>query len=411
MVRNSNPLFSTRRLDETLSDFQRQMGNEIDGIDGDALLNTSVEDLCGYLEEKYKISVPQLDVDSIEQDLSEAQIDVSRDLMRNVLDRGRPAYVTGTRITFYVPFQGDSTVFNLRPSTYTTVSPYGRISGNELILTYESTEQNHAAAKSYLSDNLEQIHRWLDWAQSDVSHYNASLREWAGSRIKAGRRKLLKDRDMVEAIGIPLRKRHDPPRTYVVPAVRRSNPVNQPSGGGIPYAPEPTLDNREYEHILSVITSMATVIEQSPRAFREMGEEDLRTHFLVQLNGQYEGQATGETFNFQGKTDILIKRDGRNVFVAECKFWGGPQSLKKALDQLLGYTAWRDTKTALLIFNRQRDFSAVLDKIPVIVREHPNFKKELSYGRSKTESRFILHHPGDHNRELMLTVLAFDVPK
>jgi hypothetical protein len=40
-----------------------------------------------------------------------------------------------------------------------------------------------------------------------------------------------------------------------------------------------------------------------------MREEDLRQHFLVQLNGQYEGQATGETFNFQGKTDILIRAE------------------------------------------------------------------------------------------------------
>jgi hypothetical protein len=54
---------------------------------------------------------------------------------------------------------------------------------------------------------------------------------------------------------------------------------------------------------------MTHVMEQSPHAFVKMGEEDLRTHFLVQLNGVYEGQATGETFNFEGKTDILIRID------------------------------------------------------------------------------------------------------
>src|ERR687893_742250 len=111
MVRNDNPLFSGQYLDEILRDFQRGMRREIDAIDGDALLSTSVDDLCDYLEEKYKISVPQLAVDEITQDLSEAQIDVSQDLMRNVLDRSRPAYVTGTRITFFVPFQGDPSMF------------------------------------------------------------------------------------------------------------------------------------------------------------------------------------------------------------------------------------------------------------------------------------------------------------
>ncbi len=63
------------------------------------------------------------------------------------------------------------------------------------------------------------------------------------------------------------------------------------------------------------------------------------------------------------------------------------------------------------MFNRQQNFSGVLDKTPDIVRGHPNFKRQLPYGESKTESRFVLHHPGDQNRELMLTVLAFDMPK
>ena len=112
--------------------------------------------------------------------------------------------------------------------------------------------------------------------------------------------------------------------------------------------PEPTLDLAEYEHILSVVSNMVVVMERSPRAFKDMGEEDLRQHFLVQLNGQYEGQATGETFNYEGKTDILIRTDG-NIFIAECKFWSGSAALNDALDQLLSYTSWRDTKTALVV--------------------------------------------------------------
>jgi len=104
-----------------------------------------------------------------------------------------------------------------------------------------------------------------------------------------------------------------------------------------------------------------------------MEEEDLRTHFLVQLNGQYEGQATGETFNAEGKVDILVRVDGKNIFIAECKFWDGPDSLTKALNQVLGYATWRDTKLALLIFNRDREFSYVLSKIPEVMTQHPNW--------------------------------------
>jgi DNA-binding NtrC family response regulator len=71
----------------------------------------------------------------------------------------------------------------------------------------------------------------------------------------------------------------------------------------------------QYEHILQIIQSMGKVMERSPRAFVEMGEEDLRQHFLVQLNGQYAGRATGETFNYTGKTDILVRVKDKNIFI------------------------------------------------------------------------------------------------
>ena len=154
---------------------------------------------------------------------------------------------------------------------------------------------------------------------------------------------------------------------------------------------------------------MVAAMERSPRAFRKMNEEDLRTHFLVQLNGQYEGQATGETFNYEGKTDILIREDDRNIFIAECKFWTGPAGLTKALDQLLSYASWRDTKTALLIFSRGRNTSTVLEGVPKTVIEHPNYKAERE-ANSETEFRYIFGHRDDTNREVIVTILVFDVP-
>lgn len=197
--------------------------------------------------------------------------------------------------------------------------------------------------------------------------------------------------------------------TYSAPQVKRKIAPTLPPPPTTTFKPEPTLDLFEYEHILSVISNMVLVMERSPQAFKGMKEEDLRQHFLVQLNGQYEGQATGETFNFQGKTDILIRVEGKNIFVAECKFWGGPEKLKEALNQLLGYATWRDSKLALLVFNRDRSLSSVLAKIPEVFKAHKNFKRQVDY-KSDTGFRYIFGHPDDSGRELTLTVLTFEVP-
>jgi hypothetical protein len=90
--------------------------------------------------------------------------------------------------------------------------------------------------------------------------------------------------------------------------------------------------------------------------------------------------------------------------------WDGPEYFKTKIDELLGYTSWRDTKTAIIIFNRNKNLSAVLSHIPNAVKEHPNFHREGTSYKHETGFRFVLHHRDDKNRELTLTVLVFDVP-
>jgi hypothetical protein len=197
----------------------------------------------------------------------------------------------------------------------------------------------------------------------------------------------------------------------MAPVKRKRIPTAKPGASREAFSPEPELQFEVYEQILNTLRNMVLVMERSPRAFSNMGEEDLRTHFLVQLNGQYEGLATGETFNYEGKTDILIRVDGKNVFIAECKFWKGPKALKSTIDQLLGYLSWRDTKAAILIFNRNKDFSVVLSQIPTVLENHPNFKRHIHHNNRETEFRSILHSNTDKNRELVVTILVFDIPE
>ena len=166
----------------------------------------------------------------------------------------------------------------------------------------------------------------------------------------------------------------------------------------------------DYEHILSVMVNMSSVMERNPSAFNNLSEDALRSHFLVQLNGHYEGNATGETFHYAGKTDILIRVEGKNIFIAECKYWAGKKKLGDTIDQLLSYASWRDTKVVIVIFNRNKNFSRVLEVIPGTVKTHSNFKKELEPG-TDCQFRYLFGHRDDINREMVLTVLAFDVPK
>ena len=200
-----------------------------------------------------------------------------------------------------------------------------------------------------------------------------------------------------------------PPPPYAVPVKRRKPRLERPKVTSGRPAPEPFLAPGEYEEILSIIRNMARVMEYSPSTFHNIDEEHLRFHFLVHLNGQYEGQATGETFNFQGKTDILIRVDGKNVFVAECKFWKGPKAFDDAVTQLLGYLSWRDTKTALLVFNKTKNSIEVRKKMHSAMESRPEHRRTVSHEQDG-DSRYVFGKPDDTGTELIITTQVYDVP-
>jgi hypothetical protein len=200
------------------------------------------------------------------------------------------------------------------------------------------------------------------------------------------------------------------PETFAIPARRRESPVQRPAVPAEKFKPEPALELKEFEHILGVLKSMALVIERSPDSFSSLDEEAIRTHFLLQLNGHYEGAASGETFNAGGKTDILIRVDNRNVFIAECKFWRGPKSFSDAVDQLLNYLSWRDSKCALLIFNPMKDTSAVREKMHEIMTARTEHRKTAMHD-PHGDARYVFVKASDPGREIQIHTRLFDVPR
>ena len=169
------------------------------------------------------------------------------------------------------------------------------------------------------------------------------------------------------------------------------------------------LPNEDYERILKIATNMSVIMEQRPEAFSSLKEEHIRDHFIVQLNGHFPGNVAAETFNYYGKTDILIRRGNDNIFVAECKFWEGAAAFSEAIDQLLRYATWRDTRLALFIFNRRKNLSNVLDQIRSALQQHSAFLREEAYDNERG-FRAYLAHRADPERQLLTTILVFDLP-
>lgn len=394
-------------LSDLVYAYPRQLAKDVEETDRNKILNASLSDLVDHFVSKYFLDVPRLRRDEAHLlDPQDAKIDVSYDRSRYFREEG-PHYLQGTLFTLVVPFDGDADLFSMQPSTFSMSGIRGSVQNGALVFRHQRLDHDGAAVKGDFDGRLGQVESHLETQRRDVHDWNSKLPDTVRSLIEARKKKILDGLNVTESLGYPLKRRSE--STYPVPVARKRVLIQLPTPKTATYAPEPALAMQIYEDILHVISSLSVMMERSPSAFASIGEEHLRDHILVILNAQFEGQATGETFNRTGKTDILIREKDRNLFIAECKFWDGPKSLTAAIDQVLSYTCWRDTKVAVIVFNRRKDISTVLAAVPKAVTDHACCKKQLDY---KTEGgfRFLFGQKDDRNRELILTVLVFDVP-
>lgn len=392
--------------------WKKKLVASIEAMNGDELLNTSTSDLAKYYASEYELDVPKIYPDDVVVDQREAQIEINQRHDPFWNERTGTRNVTGTSVDVELPYTGNKVGFDIQPSTHNFNNPRAYVGAEVLKFSVSGTNLTPERVKQDIEGRISSISQHLEWLENDARSYNAGLKTLATQTIERRKEKLLKDKSLVAGLGFKMKERPGAAQTFAAPSVRRKiRPATpKPTASRAPYKPEPTLVNEDYEHILKVLENMVQVMEQSPGAFREIDEESLRTHFLVQLNGHFSGDATGETFNYEGKTDILIKVEGRNIFIGECKFWAGEKAYLETLDQVLSYLSWRDTKAAVLMFSRNKDFTGVLEKISNSTPTHSNFKK-LVKQRSESSWTYLFGHKDDANREISITVQAYNVPE
>jgi len=408
---NSKLLFNRKRLSDLIQAYEKNIREEIKSWDKNRVLAASGHDLIEYLVQEYTLDAPNLLPDKkFIEERGETKIDVSNRIEYGGGYGGRGNFnVPGFYIKVAIPFEGDADLFDYRASTFSMNPPRCQIAGSNLILTIQDVELKHEQIEQKINCFVRQCEQYLEWTKQDCRNWNNSIQRTAEQHLSVRRENLLKHENLVKALGIPIKRRTDTSTVFSVPIKRKKRPVFLPPTPKGAFKPEPSLPDDEYNYILSVIERLAKSIERSPSTFADMEEEQIRDIILVDLNGHYEGNATGETFNSQGKTDILIREKDRSVFIAECKFWKGKKELHAAIDQILGYLTWRDSKTALLIFSKNMAFSNVLSSLAENIPKHSNFKKELQKVNDN-HVRYVFSRRGDPGMDLYLAVLAFNIP-
>jgi hypothetical protein len=315
-------------------------------------------------------------------------------------------------ITFHIPVSGDLQLLRTIPSKRILWTIPVDANQKEISFGVINFQGDAAAIVNTKDQNLRAIMRQLDNVNEEVKQFNAQVESRIRNAIQARKEKIEKQTGVLAALGVPIKKSSNTPVTFAVPApqIRKKIEVAKPAVHDTGFIPEPTLDSSTYMDILRLINDLGKQFERLPSVYKGKEEEHLRDHILMILEPNFIGSATGETFNKSGKTDILLRHEANNVFIAECKFWKGSKSFGDAVSQLLGYLTWRDSKAAVVIFVQNTDFSKVLETVHREIKEHPNY---LKFVRAEDEA-WSFHHVhlnGDRNRIVNLAVMLYHLPK
>ncbi len=168
------------------------------------------------------------------------------------------------------------------------------------------------------------------------------------------------------------------------------------------------ISDTHYENIKSIISLACISMEKTARTFSKLMEEELRDIILSNLNTHYQGTASGETFNKVGKTDIYIPFENKAAYVAECKVWHGSKKFFEAIDQLCNYTTWRETKTSLIIFNKEnKDFASLLDSIDQALKTSVRCKSIVRLEQNQWQGYFPKE--SDSKDILTVNIMVYDL--
>jgi hypothetical protein len=389
-------------LDSLLADLRRTVHSE----DKNRLLNVNETEYIEYLVSQYTIEPIRLHLDEMHISDHEAMVPVGShafDYCLQPSDR-----IKCQVIKYHLPYSGEMRMLHLTPNPRLVWYRDVEIIGNEISFDIVNWNDDVENIKKEAERIIANISTQAKHSENNICRYNTNLQQYAQEIVTARKQEHLKQSNVIESLGVPFKNKQNVPETFAVPIKRQQPLIRKPTSSSEPYIPEPVLDAKTYRHILRICYDTGVEIERHPSIYAGKDEETLRDHFLMVLSPHFES-VTGETFNRQGKTDILIRHEGSNVFVAECKFWRGQKAHYTTIDQLLSYLTWRDSKTAILYFVDNKQLAPVLETVKIATQEHSCFTKydqEVAQGWGS----YQFHLPEDETRGVHLAILCFHFP-
>ncbi len=402
-------IFAEQQLSSCLDSYLQGIRNDIHQRAESYILNVNEQEFIDHIIEKARIEPLAIDFDSVEVSDRERAIPAENFPDYGFHVRAGQRY-TKTAYVFHLPFSGSGELLKMMPSARIIWTTNVDITGHEISFEIIDFSNKPEAARQEADQIMRNIKTQLSHIATEVDGFNQRLSEFVKTIFQNRKQQILSQKKNVQSLGFRVRQASDVPKSFAVPMTRKKIFTKpEPQVNLAAESLSPVLDDLIYEAILQVIHDTGKVFERLPSVYANKDEEALRDHLILNLEPRFEGSTTGETFNKNGKTDILIRHNRSNIFVAECKFWAGQAKYHETIDQLLSYLTWRDSKSAVVVFVRNKAMMPVLKEIQEGTSKHACFLKFISK-KDDSWQNFEFHLPSDKDCKISVAILAFHLP-
>lgn len=398
-------LFSDKRFSDYRRELESEIKNEISSLSSEELKVNSTDFLTLILSEKYAPSEIELS-EPVKQDGGEIEKDVSHRQDLAIFDRSTPTYKSFQRLKVKLRFNVEKEILTCTPGRHDMNPPrYNELRDGEVIyyIDYDAKNRDPADVAEEIEKELtlwvEKVEKYVRNLNNNIEAFQKTLKNEARSAIEKRRNELDTKQSVMDQLGVETGETSS--QGYVEPEKKRDIEIPTSDSGTKPIS----LQNKTFLQLLELIDDLGVNVERSARRIRELDEESLRDIFLTGINTHYKGLATGETFNKSGKTDILLRYDNTNLFIAECKFWSGKSNFQNAINQLLKNLTVRDSQAALIIFSKRTNYNQVSERISEATRDHEHFITRITDFQDHTVHRF----QGASNEPVKIGIKSFNL--
>lgn len=250
--RTRNYLFYEGDLDATLRVHFAKIQDRVGAIPEAELFREQEGTLIELVRSDFVVVPLSIDEANLSMTREETKVDVSGDRSRYFSMGDGPHYIAGIRVRISVPFTGDPILWKLKPSTCTSVLPYGDVMPHhgqrdgslDVVIEYPA-DMGPEEAKKRFDENMKTVRFYIENQRKQVEGENARLTETIRAAITSRKAKLQKHRDGLE-------------QAFGIKAAIPAQPVAARPLGAAPAAPKAAPKNTARQNQWDVFLSHAS---------------------------------------------------------------------------------------------------------------------------------------------------------